>query len=148
MPSFIHSTFSQPRSCSKNDWRIMQQNKFKTRLGPKMFGRTQMEFRSCSGHVSNHQEWGQNPTGSLCICGISLDEFCYVFIYMFCFSYIKEWLKMLIFKMERYGIKDKFLIETGKIFFLPNLEKYLNRNFCKEQGNNFGLWDCPQLCAA
>ena len=36
-----------------------------------MFGRTQMEFRSCSGHVSNHQEWGQNPTGSLCICGIS-----------------------------------------------------------------------------
>ena len=71
MPSFIHSTFSQPRSCSKNDWRIMQQNKFETRLGSKMFGRTQMEFRSCSGHVSNHQEWGQNPTGSLCICGIS-----------------------------------------------------------------------------
>ena len=119
MPSFIHSTFSQPRSCSKNDWRIMQQNKFETRLGSKMFGRTQMEFRSCSGHVSNHQEWGQNPTGSLCICGISFGWILLCFyLHILFLLYIKECLEMLIFKMERYGIKDKFLIETGKIFFL------------------------------
>ena len=47
--------------------------------------------------------------------------------------YIKEWLEMLIFKMERYGIKNKFLIDTvctSKIqdtFEVPN--RRADRNY-------------------
>ena len=46
---------------------------------------------------------------------------------------------MLIFKMERYGIKDKFLTETGKIFFFAEPRKVLKQELLQRARQQFWL---------
>ena len=66
---------------------------------------------------------------------------------MFCFSYIKEWLKVLIFKTERYGIKDKLLIETGKKFFAEP-SKVLKQELLQRARQQFWLkYKIARSCA-
>ena len=50
---------------------------------------------------------------------------------------------MLIFKMERYGIKDKFLIETGKIFFFAEPRKVLKQELLQRARQEFWLIRLP-----